>query len=819
MSHWMSRVARQAQFDGAESLEFASDASIRDVWVQTSDICSVPPSAVASAVAGAFALEVADFDTAAPTAVKLLPESVVKKYGVYPLRDEDRALLVATSDPADTDAEQEISFASGRTARFVIASPDRIQQAIDGAYEPDAAASSMLSQISERFREAEVSVELEMEGEASSERVEEAETSAGPIVKLANIVLHEAIARGASDIHIQPMAGQGVVRFRTDGVLHTGMQFPLPVMTRVVSRIKIMAKLDITDRLRPQDGRAKIVVDGIKYDLRVSTVPVRNAEKAVIRVLDTQGAGTLAETGIEEAELGRIRKALVHRDGIVIVTGPTGSGKTTTMYGALQEIATDDINIMTVEDPVEYELAQLTQIQVEHKQGMTFASALRAILRQDPDVIFVGEIRDEETAEIAAQASLTGHLVLATLHTNDAVGAIRRFVDLGLDTGTIAETLRGVLAQRLIRKICEACAEPVTEMNEDEAALAARYGHTPPVRAVGCEACFGSGYSGRLPLTEFMVPTPHFVAQMLAEASSIDLKKQAVADGMRTLLDSALARVDHGLTTLQEVERVVGLEEGGEAESKPTAPEVPARAADTPASQNVTSAGSRGALTEPIVGPSRMAAVDGSEIMIGRAATPLEPVVPGSEPAPAAQPAAATAAPVGGGSESGGYAPAPGYAPAVGGTAAAVETADRTSAAPTGVASPEAGDDVPHILLVDDDGTTRKIARTMIEKHLGFRVSESPDGGDALLRLARGETFSLMVLDLDMPTLGGREVLRSVRQSIATAGLPVVVLTGTPDEEAEIELMEMGADDYLRKPIVPARLQTRIKAALRRAQG
>lgn len=815
----MSQVARRAQLDGAEALDFAAGASIEDVWTRTMSVCSVDGGVVASAVARAFALDVADLSAAEPTAVKLLPESVVKKYRVFPLKDGDRSLVVATADPADTDAEQEIAFASGRTAQFAVAPPSEIRHAIDGAYAPEAAASSMLSQISARFQEAEVSVETD--GEGGPEQIDETETSAGPIVKLANIVLHEAISRGASDIHIQPMAGQGVVRFRTDGVLHTGMQFPLAVMTRVVSRIKIMARLDITDRLRPHDGRAKIVVEGRKYDLRVSTVPVRQAEKAVIRVLDTQGSGTLAETGIEEQELARIRRALVHRDGIVVVTGPTGSGKTTTMYGALQEIATDDINIMTVEDPVEYELPQLTQIQVEHKQGMTFASALRAILRQDPDVIFVGEIRDGETAEIAAQASLTGHLVLATLHTNDAVGAIRRFVDLGLDTGTIAETLRGVLAQRLIRKVCQACAEPVgDDLTDAEAELARRYGQAPVVRAVGCDACFGSGYAGRLPLTEFMTPTPALVGLMLADASAIELRKQAVADGMITLLDGALARVAAGTTTLAEVERVVGLED-----------EAPEGHADEAA----TSTGATNPEPSIPVPPTRAAGLEVAvehpgEATIGRAAQPADELIEqaqtsgadgGAAPSTIAASArvatqAAPAPPPSGG----GFAPAPGFvdpasngagvAPAVG---AAVGTREGDAADEAALA------DVPHVLIVDDDGTTRKIARLMIEKHLGFRVSESPDGGDALLRLARGETYSLMVLDLDMPTLGGRDVLRSVRQSIATAGLPVIVLTGTPDPDAEIELMEMGADDYLRKPVVPARLQTRIKAALRRAQG
>ncbi len=257
------------------------------------------------------------------------------------------------------------------------------------------------------------------------------EAASGPLVNLTNVILKEAVESGASDIHLQPMAHGGVIRYRIDGVLRNSGTMPLSVLTRVVSRIKIMARLDIADRLRPQDGRARVGFGNRQVDLRISTVPTRNAEKMVIRILDAEEAKALEEVGFLEPELSHFRHFLTHREGIVVVTGPTGSGKTTTLYAALQHIHDEDINIMTVEDPVEYELPGLTQIQVETKQGVTFAGALRAILRQDPDVVFVGEIRDLETAQIAAQASLTGHLVLSTLHTNDAVGTIGRFTDIG----------------------------------------------------------------------------------------------------------------------------------------------------------------------------------------------------------------------------------------------------------------------------------------------------------------------------------------------------------------------------------------------------
>lgn len=764
MSHWMVQAARRAGLEGADDFDLPNVTSVGDAWRSASEQLGLSTPELAEAVAGVYSMGIADFDAAIPSAAKLLPASVARKYGVYPLFDGDRYLLVATSNPFDPVADQEVAFASGRSTRYEIAPPDLIRSWIEHNYAPEQVVESMLSQIDAQFsRVGEVSVaEIEDEPETFSEE----EVGAGPIVKLTNIILHEAVERGASDVHVQPLGRQGVVRFRMDGVLHNGMQIPLPVMARVVSRIKIMAKLDITDRLRPQDGRAKVHVNGKKYDLRVSTVPTRQSEKAVIRVLDTQGAGTLSDTGIVEPELVRIRKALAHRDGIVVVTGPTGSGKTTTMYGALQEIATEDINIMTVEDPVEYELPELTQIQVEHKQGMTFASALRAILRQDPDVIFVGEIRDQETAEVAAQASLTGHLVLATLHTNDAIGAIRRFIDLGLDAATVAETLRGALAQRLVRKVCDHCAEDVDGApTASEEALQGQYDRKQVRRAIGCDECRGSGYAGRLPITEFMTPTSELIALMLAGAAPQELQKQAEDDGMVTLREAALRRVDAGETTLEEVERVVGSgDERKPSASRPIHTEVHH---DEPAESPVLAGVGGGAASDP-------PASDGAE-----------------------------------GSTAGSRRAAP---------AEASRSGTAVDAAVVEVPTPEE-DEQPHVLLVDDDGTTRSIARATIEKHLGYDVSESSDGAEALLRFAKGEHFDMMLLDLDMPVLGGREVLRSVRQSIVTASMPVVVLTGTPDPDAEIELIEMGADDYLRKPIDPARLQTRMKAALRRAMG
>jgi Tfp pilus assembly pilus retraction ATPase PilT len=294
-------------------------------------------------------------------------------------------------------------------------------------------------------------------------------------------------------------------------------------------------------------------------DLRISTVNTRDAEKAVIRILRPENTKRLDEIGITPRELARLRQLLDCRDGICIVTGPTGSGKTTTLYSAIKEIANGEVNISTVEDPVEYELPGITQIQVDTKRGVTFANSLRALLRQDPDVIFVGEIRDEETAHIAAQAAMTGHLVLATLHTNDAMSSVARLLDLGLDRQTIAACLRGALAQRLLRRVCPDCAQPVIgALTEEEEVLAARYGVQPLSRAAGCKRCANSGYRGRLPLIEVAVITPTIADMIVAGATAQALQRAAVAQGMALMREVAIARVRRGETTLQEVERVIG---------------------------------------------------------------------------------------------------------------------------------------------------------------------------------------------------------------------------------------------------------------------
>ena len=552
--HWLARAAARAQLRGFESLSVQTDVPLAEAWELTSRTLGMTPRELAEKLAPAFGLGAANLELAEPRALALLPERLARKYSAFPLREDDRHLVVATADPTNLEVEHAIGFASGRRPVLELACPTDIEEALFAGYSADKAMETLLNSVDNNVADA-----VRIMEELAPEVVDQKEVETGPVVKLTSLILRDAVVQGASDIHIEPGPKGGAVRFRIDGVMRQHMHLPMPALNRIVSRLKVMGKLDIANRMAPQDGRAKINVDGRPVDLRLSTVPTRDAEKAVIRLLRPENAKRLEEIGVTPRELARFRQLMACRDGIVIVTGPTGSGKTTTLYSAIKEIATGDVNVMTVEDPVEYELGGITQIQVDPKRGVTFANSLRALLRQDPDVIFVGEIRDSETAQIAAQAAMTGHLVLATLHTNDAMSAVTRLVDLGLDRATIAATLRGIVAQRLIRKVCSDCAQPlIGSLTEEEERLSKNYGVMPLSRAVGCKRCANTGFRGRLPLAEVAIITPILADQIAAGATTLALTRSAVTNGMASLRDVAIARVRRGETTLGEVERVLG---------------------------------------------------------------------------------------------------------------------------------------------------------------------------------------------------------------------------------------------------------------------
>jgi type IV pilus assembly protein PilB len=555
--HWLIDVMWR---DGVSIIDdgiLPLDASLELAWRVVAKSAGITEEALAARVAARFRLEVADLadlggvDAAAR---KLLPERIALQWGLLPLRASGQTLTVATGNPIDVLGEESAAFASGRRIVMEIAPPSAVREAIEAHYAPEHLVESLLARVTAHSGEG-----VRVLERVEAETVGEKQLELRPVVQLTDAILSEAARAGASDIHIEPDAEGGRIRFRVDGVLTRFMRVPLPALVRVVGRIKILARLDIADRIRPQDGHFRAQVGQSVFDLRVSTVPTQDAEKCVIRLLPPQASFSLESLEFRAEEKKRIRELTQHREGIVAVAGPTGSGKTTTLYGALQDLSRAELNISTVEDPVEYELAGITQIQVEVKRGVTFASALRALLRQDPDVILVGEIRDLETAETAQRAGLTGHLVLTTLHTIDAAGAVARLLDIGLEPAGVASTLRGVIAQRLMRRLCPACSVPVTSREElppRELRLAEMSGIMPSARRVGCPRCRQTGYQGRLPVAEVLIVTPKVAASISAGASIADLRARAIEDGMQPLWDSAVSRVLAGQTTLEEIERV-----------------------------------------------------------------------------------------------------------------------------------------------------------------------------------------------------------------------------------------------------------------------
>ncbi|MDT8368454.1 MAG: ATPase, T2SS/T4P/T4SS family [Longimicrobiales bacterium] len=568
--HWLVRIVQRAGLGGGEEVDVPAGAPIEDAWKVVQRAFGLSEDELSRVVADYYRLDVADFQSADPNAALLVPEPMARKHHVFPLLDDDRHLILATCDPTDVEMERAIGFSTGRSVVFRIASPDQIDDSLDARFSPEKQVESLLGTLEAEMDDADA---VKLVEEMGPEDVSEGDVQSTPVVKLTNLVITDGIAQGASDIHIEPGRKMGSVRYRVDGVLRKHMDLPMSALNRVISRIKILSRLDIADRLRPQDGKARVRIRNLYYDLRVSTLPAAGSEKCVIRILDSSASVTLDDLDLPGPELDRLRSLVTHRDGIVVITGPTGSGKTTTLYGALREMADGKINIMTVEDPIEYDLPAVTQTQVERKQGMTFGTALRALLRQDPDVILVGEIRDKETAEVAAQAAMTGHLVLATVHANDAVAAVARLADMGLPFPTIAQTLRGALAQRLLRKVCSTCAEPVRgSLTPDEQRLTERHGMEPVVRAVGCSECGFTGYRGRLPVVEVLVAGPRFCAAVEQRKGQETLRRVAVQGGMREIHEVGLELVKAGRTTLVEVERVLGQVIEDEEAQEPSGP-------------------------------------------------------------------------------------------------------------------------------------------------------------------------------------------------------------------------------------------------------
>ena len=714
LDSWLARPLVEAGVVTPAQLAILGDAAVESLWKGCLDRGWATSATITGAVAAAFKVPVADIAAADVRLTPLLPEPVARRYRVVALSADSGKITLATSDPRDLNVESELRFLTGREVAFAVAAPEQIAQRLDELYRPEASVERLLGGL----EDAEVDTDIELE------EVQQARDPAleAPVAKLVGALLAEAVRDHASDVHFDPEESGLVVRYRVDGVLREVMRLPPSAGSAAVRRVKVLAKLDVANPLITQDGRAAIRVDGKVIDLRVATAPVaRRGEKSVVRILDSSSLKTrLGDLGLADFELPSIERLLGHREGMVLVTGPTGSGKTTTLYAAVNHLKTGKVNIVTVEDPVEYELAGISQIQVNESQGLSFAGVLRSVLRQDPDIVLVGEIRDLETATTAVQAGLTGHLVLSTLHTNDAPSAVVRLRDLGLEGYKIAGVLKGVIAQRLIRRLCEQCAAPVG-LEILPVGVIPPAGRTVKLRrAVGCKGCGGNGYRGRLAIQEVMT-VDDGLARLIGEgASPPAVTSAARRSGMRTLWESGLERIWDGLTTAEELIRVLG-----------------DRSGDGAAGATTFAMGSIPTLEVPA--PDRARALSGDP------------------------PEAATGA---------------------------------------------------RILVADDDQQMRRLLKMVLERE-GYVVEEARDGLDALEHV---ETHppDLVLLDVDMPRLDGFGVLQELRARVNTASLPVVMLTGRVESEGDA--LDLGAQDFLAKPVQPSALKARVRAVLRRSR-
>jgi general secretion pathway protein E len=481
--------------------------------------------------------------------LKNLSPKYLKQYAVCPVSVDAGVLTVATADPLNPVIVDDLRQSTGLEVRVVVSSPEAITEAIDRTYE---GAASPLQRIVEGMEDDRVG-----DGDEDVNHLRDMAFEA-PVVRLVNLLVENAIAAEASDIHIEPFEDSLRVRYRIDGILYEQESPPRRLQAAVTSRIKIMAEMNIAERRLPQDGRIRVTLHGRRIDIRVSTIPTVHGESIVMRLLDRSSVFLPMERlGFSPGMLGHFEKLIVRPHGILLVTGPTGSGKTTTLYAALDKINSPDRKIITVEDPVEYQLKGVNQIPVKPKIGLSFATGLRHIVRQDPDVILVGEIRDLETAEISIQAALTGHLVFSTLHTNDAPSAITRLQDMGVEPYLLSSVLEGVLAQRLVRRVCAVCRAPDTPSAADIEALGIDADpHAKLFRGRGCDECRGTGYRGRTGIYELFPITEDVRSLILRRASSREIRRLAVDAGMVTLRQDGWARAVDGVTTIEEVLRV-----------------------------------------------------------------------------------------------------------------------------------------------------------------------------------------------------------------------------------------------------------------------
>jgi type IV pilus assembly protein PilB len=707
--------------------------------------------------------------TVEPEAVKRVGEELARKHVCLPLRIEGKSLALAMANPSDYDVIRDVQFVSGLTVQPVAATRTEILDGIEQYYATGGQLEEVLAKISDATDLSIVAQEaddLDLQKLTSRSAAE-----LPPVVKVCNLVLQNAIKAHASDIHIEPRLSGLHVRLRIDGVLRDHLHMPKWLHPPVVSRLKILADLDIAERRLPQDGRIKVQFQGRPLDVRVSTLPTHYGEKVVLRLLGTTTIPTFKAMGLSDADCVAVEAALKQPEGMILVTGPTGAGKTTTLYSMIAKRKSPDVNITTIEDPIEYQLPGINQVQVNTKAGLGFANSLRSILRQDPDVILVGEIRDQETAEIGVRAAMTGHLVLSTLHTNSALATIGRLLELGTDPSLLTSSLVLIVAQRLVRRICQACREPYEPSPELLEKLHVRAPGSTFHRARGCAACGQTGYAGRIGVFEVVRMTASLREKILRKASHAELHRTAALTGTRFLLEDAIEKVGQGLTTLDEVLRVIQVEEDETARCPGCTVLVDLNFATCPY------------CLYPL--KCRCEAC-------GHDLKPEWRICPYCNAANARHLTAPAAAPTI-------------AAPAV---AASAEPASEPAAAET----------LRVLVVEDDEGTRRVIERALSRLPVAIEVATARDGLEALARLER-EAPHVVISDVNMPRMDGFALCERLREDIRTAFVPIMLLTGDADEATRTKGYLVGTDDFVPKPFSVPELNARVMRLLRRAYG
>ena len=685
------------------------------------------------------------------TVTRQLKESIATRYQVVPLTIHERAIEVATANPLDIEGLKAVEFATGKRVQAVVATHLEVKDALAHTYR--------LQESLERFLQlvpaGEALVVNELNDDGADLRTVAADAELPPVIKLTDKMLIEGIKTRASDIHLEPGTDSVLVRYRVDGILEEAFRFPKWIQNPLVARLKVMAKLDITERRLPQDGRIQVRYQGNTVDMRMSSLPAQHGEKITLRILDvSQAVLELDRLGFAPRDLEIMREAGKRPQGMILITGPTGSGKTTTLYALLREIFSPKTNIVTIENPIEYQLKGINQVEVNEKQGLTFGSVLRSVLRQDPDVILVGEIRDQETAQIAFQAASTGHLVLSTVHTNDAAGAVTRLLDLGLEPYAVASALHLVVAQRLVRQLCRSCSDPAMLDEQTLRRLQIRGTGAGAKRAKGCSQCRHTGYRLRTGIYEMLPMTSAIVKLVEAGAGESMVRQQARADGLHTMLDDAAAKLLAGQTSVDELERVVQLGNGG-----------------------MQCPGCRNEMADDYSVCPHCSRV--LRATCGGCAKQLNPE----------------------------WVRCP-YC----GTTSADDVVTTAASTPADRRSFTA-------LVVDDTPTVRDVVRHALEhSDLGLTVLTADNGPDALEVAAR-ERPDIVVLDISMPEMDGFEVCRRLRSEVRTAFVPVLMLTGHDSEENVAKGFGVGADDYLVKPVRRDGLVARVRRILERTYG